>query len=94
MNKILRGAVDWAGSSQGINLKDFDNNEDGNIDGVYLVYDHLDWTTENYIQHESNPQFDSSTLNQAFWNFTYWDFYSESKMISPQLLVSHGLVSI
>lgn len=83
VNKILRGAVDWAGSSQGINLKDFDNNEDGNIDGVYLVYDHLDWTTENYIQHESNPQFDSSTLNQAFWNFTYWDFYSESKNDKP-----------
>lgn len=83
VNKILRGAVDWAGSSQGINLKDFDNNEDGNIDGVYLVYDHLDWTTENYIQHESNPQFDSSTLNQAFWNFTYWDFYSESKNDEP-----------
>lgn len=83
VNKILRGAVDWAGSSQGINLKGFDNNEDGNIDGVYLVYDHLDWTTENYIQHESNPQFDSSTLNQAFWNFTYWDFYSESKNDKP-----------
>lgn len=83
VNKILRGAVDWAGSSQGINLKDFDNNEDGNIDGVYLVYDHLDWTTENYIQHESNPQFDSSTLNQALWNFTYWDFYSESKNDKP-----------
>lgn len=83
VNKILRGAVDWAGSSQGINLKDFDNNEDGDIDGVYLVYDHLDWTTENYIQHESNPQFDSSTLNQAFWNFTYWDFYSESKNDEP-----------
>lgn len=83
VNKILRGAVDWAGSFQGINLKDFDNNEDGNIDGVYLVYDHLDWTTENYIQHESNPQFDSSTLNQAFWNFTYWDFYSESKNDEP-----------
>ena len=83
VNKILRGAVDWASSSQGINLKDFDNNEDGNIDGVYLVYDHLDWTTENYIQHESNPQFDSSTLNQAFWNFTYWDFYSESKNDKP-----------
>lgn len=83
VNKILRGAVDWAGSSQGINLKDFDNNEDGNIDGVYLVYDHLDWTTENYIQHESNPQFDSSTLNQSFWNFTYWDFYSESKNDKP-----------
>lgn len=83
VNKILRGAVDWAGSSQGINLKDFDNNEDGNIDGVYLVYDHLDWTTENYIQHESNPQFDSSSLNQAFWNFTYWDFYSESKNDKP-----------
>lgn len=83
VNKILRGAVEWAGSSQGINLKDFDNNEDGNIDGVYLVYDHLDWTTENYIQHESNPQFDSSTLNQAFWNFTYWDFYSESKNDKP-----------
>lgn len=83
VNKILRGAVDWAGSSQGINLKDFDNNEDGNIDGVYLVYDYLDWTTENYIQHESNPQFDSSTLNQAFWNFTYWDFYSKSKNDEP-----------
>lgn len=83
VNKILRGAVDWAGSSQGINLKDFDNNEDGNIDGVYLVYDHLDWTTENYIQHESNPQFDSSILNQAFWNFTYWDFYSKSKNDEP-----------
>ncbi len=74
ITKILTEAVKWAQANQGINLQDYDQNRDGSIDGVYLVYDHLDWTTQGYLEQAKDPMFDVSKLNQAFWNFTYWDW--------------------
>ena len=74
VNEILRKAVNWASNTQNIDLKDFDKNKDGSIDGVWLIYDHLDWTTEVEIKVQENPSYDGSDINQAFWNFTYWDY--------------------
>lgn len=78
ITKILTEAVKWASSSQGINLQDYDQNRDGSIDGIYLVYDHLDWTSQGYIEQEKNPMFDINSLNQAYWNFTYWDWSTQA----------------
>lgn len=74
MNKILKEATAWAASSQGVDLQDFDKNKDGSIDGIYLVYDHLDWTSELAIKQSKDPSYTGSDINQAFWNFTYWDW--------------------
>lgn len=39
-----------------------------------LVYDHLDMSTEYAIEYEKDKNFDLSTINQVFWNFTSWDW--------------------
>ena len=77
MNKILTEAVKWASTSQGINLQDYDQNMDGSIDGVYLVYDHLDWTCQLAIGQAKDPSYTGSDINQAFWNYTYWDWSTD-----------------
>lgn len=66
---ILRAAVRWARSEQNIDLSDYDYDGDGYIDGVWLVYDHLDFQTESRL----DP---SSTHNQIYWNLTGWDWDS------------------
>lgn len=71
--KILKAAADWAFETQGINRKDYDVNKDGSIDGIWLVYDHLDWTTQFRIEAEKNPNLNENDVNSAFWNFTGWD---------------------
>ncbi len=72
--KILPAAVEWASEQQGIDLQDYDYNEDGNIDGVFLVYDHLDYSTyyEQSLKYET--EVDESDMNESFWNFSSWDW--------------------
>lgn len=67
VSEILPKAVSWAKETQEINLKDYDKNQDGSIDAIWLVYDHLDFMTEYSLF----P--DTASLNQSLWNFTYWD---------------------
>ena len=74
MTKILPNAIEFAKTKQGINLKDFDKDEDGNIDAVWLVYDHLDWTIEFEQKLKENPNYNGSDINSSFWNFTAWDY--------------------
>ena len=76
MNTILPEAINWAKTSQNINLKDFDKNQDGAIDAVWLVYDHLDWNTHINQSLKENPNYDGSDLNTSFDTFTTWDFES------------------
>ena len=73
ISEILRKAVDWAFSNEeyGLNRKDYDQNQDGSIDGVWLVYDHLNYFNQAAIDPKSNNE----DLNEAFWNFTSWDWY-------------------
>ena len=73
VTEILPKAVEWAKNSQGINLKDFDKNRDGSIDAVWLVYDHLDWSTEFELNYKNNPNYSGEGLNEMLWNVTYWD---------------------
>ncbi len=71
---ILRNAVQWATETQDINLKDYDKNDDGSIDAVWLIYDHLDWNTEMIIKTSEDSSYRGEGLNSAFWNFTGWDY--------------------
>ena len=83
ITEILQKAVIWAESIEGINLKDYDNNKDGSIDGVWLVYDHLDWKTEYEIESNKNPNFNEGSLNKSFWNFTGWDWSTIPNLDAP-----------
>lgn len=74
---ILRDAVKWAVEKQGINLKDYDLNDDGSIDAIWLVYDHLDWDTELRLKLKEDPNYNFSNVNTDFWNFTGWDYDTE-----------------
>ena len=73
ITEILREAVDWAFSNSEYNLdrKDFDKNQDGSIDAVWMIYDHYNY----FNQYALDPNSSAEDLNEAFWNFTSWDWY-------------------
>ena len=83
VTEILEKAVDWAESFENIDLSQYDNNKDGSIDGVWLVYDHLDWKTEYEIKKNSDPTYAGAGLNTAFWNFTGWDWLTVPNTNKP-----------
>lgn len=85
MTEILPRAISWV-ESQGIDLKDYDYDENGSIDGIYLVYDHLDWTVENQLWWQDHPNGnsdDAPVANEALWNFTTWDWSTEPDPSAP-----------
>ena len=73
ITEILRNAVDWAFSNPEYNLNrtDFDKNQDGSIDAVWMIYDHYNY----FNQYALDPNSSAEDLNEAFWNFTSWDWY-------------------
>ena len=72
ITEIFRKAVDWAFSNPSYNLNkaDYDKNQDGSIDGVWLIYDHYNYFNQALI----NPNSSSGDLNESFWNYTTWDW--------------------
>ena len=72
ITEIFRKAVDWAFSNPSYNLNkaDYDKNQDGSIDGVWLIYDHYNYFNQALI----NPNSSSDDFNEAFWNYTSWDW--------------------
>ncbi len=72
---VLREAIRWY-KSQYDDILDFDNDHDGFIDGVWLVY--------------AAPYFNSSRSNSSLrrysdllWAYTYWDLDSRASTVSP-----------
>ncbi|MCQ3034622.1 MAG: hypothetical protein MJ248_00100 [Bacilli bacterium] len=81
---ILPKAVEWAVRTQDINLKDFDRNNDGNIDGVWLVYDHLNVINQMDFDYRKSPEtFDYYSYNQTFYKFTNWDYTTSPNLKNP-----------
>lgn len=76
VTEILRKAIAWAELIEKIDLTEYDNNKDGSIDGIWLVYDHLDFNTSL----ELNPE---SDVNTSFWNFTSWDWETIPNINKP-----------
>jgi len=57
---ILENAIAWYKKNNS-DIQDYDNNEDGILDGVWLVY--------------GAPHYQSSNgLPETFWAYTYWDY--------------------
>ena len=73
VTEILRKAVAWVETKYQLDLTDYDQNNDGSIDGVWLVYDHLNYFNQMAIDPESSDE----DINEAFWNFTSWDWYGD-----------------
>lgn len=83
ITEILRKAVDWAVETQGIDLQDFDQNEDGSIDAVWLVYDHYNFFNEYALSIETGIIPDEDDLNESFWNYTSWDWETLPDVDNP-----------
>ncbi len=75
VTEILREATEWAFDAyDSLNRKDYDQNNDGSIDGIWLVYDHYNYFNQFLIEPDSSE----GDLNEAFWNYTSWDWYGDS----------------
>jgi M6 family metalloprotease-like protein len=74
---VLRSAVSAYKTAHGADsTKKFDNDGDGYIDGVYLIYSYYDYdTAKNQYSHEVN--------SNTYWAFTYWDTSSAANVDSP-----------
>lgn len=70
VSELLEDAVSWYKKEYNTDMTEFDNDNDGYIDGVFFVYSAPDYATE-------------SKLSDLFWAFTYWDFEAESNLKSP-----------
>ncbi|MCQ2799628.1 MAG: hypothetical protein MJ228_02530 [Bacilli bacterium] len=70
---ILEDAITWYKSEYNTNLAEYDNDKDGYIDGVWLIYGCPDGKTD--------PSYDRKT----FWAYNYKDYYmaGKSNALSP-----------
>lgn len=75
---LLRKAVEWVRAYEDIDLKDYDNNADGYLDGVVMVYAYPDYVRLGdrnksnlwaYCGHDTNMSADvnNPTANVYFW---------------------------
>lgn len=62
-NIIAEKAVDYLKDNSDINFDEYDTDNDGNLDGVYLIYDH---------------PFNESDTNSLFWAYTYYTYKGEN----------------
>lgn len=74
ISEILRKATDWAFENYDIDRKDYDQNNDGSLDGVWLIYDHYNYFNQFLYDNNSSDE----DLNEAFWNYTSWDWYGDA----------------
>ena len=82
VTEILQKAIYWAENIEGVNLSDYDYDKNGSIDGIWLIYDHLDYLTEFELNVKNNPAFDG-TYKPVFWNYTGWDWLTAPNIDKP-----------
>lgn len=83
ISEILTKATDWAIKTQGIDIKDFDQNQDGSIDSIWLVYDHLNYFNQYAMSLKDGIEPNEDDLNSAFWNYSSWDFNTSPDLENP-----------
>ena len=75
-NTILKKAIDWYKIKYSTDCKEFDNDGDGFIDGVFLIYSAPDAYTAN--------ENGDSTLNpDIFWAYTTMDYDARANVNNP-----------
>ncbi len=72
---IVEEAVAWYKALSGSNLDDYDNDNDGFIDTVWLVYNNPNSSNATY----------TTDGEEVFWAYTYWDYdnWSLGSVASP-----------
>jgi M6 family metalloprotease-like protein len=72
---MLDAAVSWYKTSSGSNLTEYDTDQDGFIDSVYLVYNNPNSSNAVY----------SGAGDNVFWAYTYWHYnnYGNQNVNSP-----------
>lgn len=62
---VLENAIAWYKKNNS-DIQDYDNNKDGILDGVWLIYNAPHYTSQN-------------GLAKTFWAYTYWDYDALAK---------------
>lgn len=70
-NIIVDKAVDYLKDNNLINTSDYDLDEDGYIDGVYVIYDHPFYKSDDESASKKNT-------DNLFWAYTYYSFEGEN----------------
>lgn len=89
---ILEKATEWFKQNYSSQVKDFDKNNDGYIDGIWLVYmnDYMDDSSKQYYVRKEGWNLSSSIdyaeyekATNLLWAYTYWNYDSESNKTNP-----------
>jgi M6 family metalloprotease-like protein len=67
---LLDSAVSWFKTTTGRNLTEYDTDQDGYLDSVYLVYNN---------PNASNFYYSTPTQRDTFWAYTYWNYNNLGK---------------
>jgi len=72
---MLDAAVSWYKTTSGSNLTEYDTDQDGFIDSVYLVYNNPNSSNANYV----------GAGDRVYWAYTYWHYnnYGNGNVNSP-----------
>jgi M6 family metalloprotease-like protein len=75
---LLDDAISWVKTSTGRNLTEYDTDNDGFLDAVYMVYNNPNYSNYNYPNYALNR-------DNPFWAYTYWNYNNLNKasLISP-----------
>ncbi len=74
--ELFRNAITWYKTKYKTDCKEFDNNKDGFIDGVFLIYSADDFNT---------AQYKGESLDESlFWAYTTMDYEAEGSLTSPE----------
>ena len=78
---VLRKAIEWAKVQYGEEtIKQFDNDKDGYIDGVWLIYSSKYYATNTVNSFIKTP---SKSAQDILWAYTYWDYEYIPNVDSP-----------
>jgi M6 family metalloprotease-like protein len=61
---MLDAAVSWYKTTSGSNLTEYDTNQDGFIDSVYLIYNNPNSSNASY----------AGAGDEVYWAYTYWNY--------------------
>lgn len=78
---VAEKALEWYKETYNTDAKEFDSNNDGFVDSLWLVYDAPNYSNSDYEILWNLSESESKT----FWAFTYWDYnqVSYASTVSP-----------
>lgn len=95
---VVDKATKWFKEQYSDVVKSYDTDNDGYIDGIWLVYlnpymsssqnldfyiEHEGWSNDFYNRPNTSDYKDYEKLNKLLWAYTYWDYDTTANLISP-----------